>query len=89
MRKQCAQCGGVIDIDDWYKFIRTKYCRTCAADVKRRQNADRMRELRRKTREKNALTKELCRAQAEENERLRELLIIQRQRIRELENQGG
>jgi CRISPR/Cas system-associated protein Cas10 (large subunit of type III CRISPR-Cas system) len=84
MQKRCEQCGCTIELDDWYSFIRTKYCDACRKDVKRRQAADRMRELRRKTSERNELTRELCKLQAEENARLRELVQMQREQLREL-----
>lgn len=84
MTKRCQRCGRSISTDDWYSFIRLKYCKQCAADVHREQKANWIRELRRKTREQNNLTKQLCTAQQEEIERLRELLVIQRERNRAL-----
>lgn len=87
MTKLCAQCGAVINCDDWYAFIRTKYCKCCAKDVRRRQQAEWARELRRKTREQNALTRELCTTQQQEIERLRKLVIRQRERVRDLEEE--
>lgn len=87
MTKPCQCCGAVISTDDYYAFIRTKYCRSCAKEVRRRQKADWARELRRKTRECNALTRELCAAQQEEIGRLRALLAEQRERCRALENE--
>lgn len=88
MRKQCEQCGGVIELDDWYSFIRTKYCDSCRKDVKRRQSADRMRELRKKTRERNKITRELCDEQRKEIELLRMELIRQREINNALERSG-
>lgn len=87
MTKPCAQCGAAIETDDYFAFIRTKYCKRCAKDVRRRQQAEWARELRRKTREQNALTRELCAAQQQEIERLRKLVIRQRERVRELETE--
>lgn len=87
MTKQCTRCGVSITTDDWYSFIRTKYCRRCAADVRREQKAAWMREFRRKNREKNALTRQLCVSQQEEIERLRELVAVQRDRVRVLEQE--
>lgn len=87
MTKSCQQCGAVISADDWYAYIALKYCRSCAQEVRRRQQAEWMREYRRKRREQNALTRKLCAAQQEEIERLRAMLAIQRERVRELE--GG
>lgn len=89
MTKQCTRCGVPISTDDWYSFIRTKYCRRCAAEVRREQQAAWMREFRRKNREKNALTRQLCISQQEELDRLRHLLAVQRDRVRQLENQIG
>lgn len=85
MIKHCGECGRGLDIADWYAFIRTKYCPACAAAVKRRQNADRMRELRRITREKNAATRELCKVQAQELDALRDLIRSQREQLDALE----
>lgn len=87
MTKKCTRCGASICTDDWYSFIRTKYCRRCAADVRREQKAAWMREFRRKNREKNDLTRRLCISQQEEIDRLRQLLAIQRDRVRQLEQE--
>lgn len=87
MQKSCQRCGTEIQCDDWYAFIRTKYCRRCAKDVRRQQQAEYARELRRKTREQNMLTRQLCTEQQAELERLRELLLVQRERVRTLENE--
>lgn len=62
-----------------------KYCKRCAEDVHREQKANWIRELRRKTREEHDLTRQLCKAQQDEIERLRQLLVIQRERNRALE----
>ena len=62
-----------------------KYCKRCAKDVHREQKANWIRELRRKTREEHDLTRQLCKAQQDEIERLRQLLVIQRERNRALE----
>lgn len=87
MTKHCTRCGTLILTDDWYSFIRTKYCRRCAAEVRREQKAEWMREFRRKNREQNALARQLCAAQQEEIERLRELVAAQRDRVRVLEQE--
>lgn len=84
MTKRCQRCGRSISTDDWYAYISMKYCKPCAADVHREQKANWIRELRRKTREQNSLTKKLCTAQQEEIERLRDLLFIQKERNRAL-----
>lgn len=87
MTKKCTRCGTSISTDDWYSFIRTKYCRRCAADVRREQKAAWMREFRRKNREKNDLTRRLCISQQDEIARLRQLLALQRDRVRQLEQE--
>ena len=87
MTKQCTRCGVSISTYDWYSFIITKYCRRCAAEVRREQQAAWMREFRRKNREKHALTRKLCESQQEEIDCLRQMLVIQRERVRQLENQ--
>lgn len=87
--KQCVICGKPIATADWYAYIRLKYCKHCAAEAARRQKADYARELRRKTREQNALTRELCRNQQQEIELLRQVVQQQRERLRVLEKEAG
>ena len=89
MQKRCQRCGRIISTDDWYAYISRKYCETCAADVHREQKANWAREFRRKNREQNKLTRQLCTAQQEEIGRLRKLLVIQRERNRALAEQLG
>ena len=60
-----------MEIADWYAYIRRKYCPACAAAVKRRQNAARMADLRKITRQQNAAVRELCTVQAAELAALR------------------
>lgn len=67
-----------MDIPDWYSYISRKYCPACAAAVKRRQNANRMHELRKITRQQNAEVRKLCAAQQAELDRLREIVAEQR-----------
>lgn len=86
MRMRCEICGADISTPDYFEQIRRKYCKRCAAEVHRRQKADWARELRRKTREKNALTRELCQTQAEEIKALRALVLRQREELRRMEN---
>lgn len=85
MEKSCEMCGGVIQIDDWYSYIRTKYCPACKKVARRMQERNRLQELRRKRREANALTRELCASQQREIELLRAELIRQRERNAALE----
>ena len=89
MTKRCQRCGARISTDDYYKFIRIKDCTSCAEDVHREQTANWIRELRRKTREEHDLTRQLCKAQQDEIGRLRQLLVIQRERNRALEEELG
>lgn len=88
MTKYCEKCGEPIRTNDWYAYIRKKYCPRCAKEVQRKQKADWAKELRRKTREANRLTKELCKAQQREIEMLRQTLQAQQERIQELEIEG-
>lgn len=79
--KRCAQCGAIIareETADYYAYIRLKYCRPCAQDVHRRQNAEYMRRLRAQRREAHKLT-------ADQNELLRRENELLRQSIRRLE----
>lgn len=81
--KRCAQCGQIIareESTDYYAYIRLKYCRPCAKDVHRRQNAAYMQRLRAARREAHKLTEEQNSLLKRENELLR-------QRIRRLEQQ--
>lgn len=85
MTKYCAKCGKPIEDDDWYAHMSRKYCPLCAADSKRQKKAEYMRELRRKTREANRLTREMCAAQQKELDFLRRMVQEQKDRIRALE----
>lgn len=82
--KRCEICGADISTPDYYAMIRRKYCKECAAERKRQQKAAWQAEWRRKNREKNALTRQLCAAQAAEIEALRELVQRQREQLRSL-----
>ena len=79
MQKQCAMCNKVLEIVDWYAFIRTKYCPACAAEMKRMQDRDRMREIRRLSRERKAQLETTCKRQREEIELLRAEIISLRE----------
>lgn len=87
MEKRCTVCGGVVEIADWYSYIRTKYCPACKKMMRRLQERNRLKALREKRREENALTRELCAAQQRELELLRAELIRQRERVAALEHQ--
>lgn len=88
MRKRCVICGAYQEIEDYYSYIRTKYCKRCAAEMQRLQKAAYARELRRKTREANQITRELCAAQRTEIELLRAELAMKRAEIRQLQEDG-
>lgn len=85
MTKRCTVCGGVIEVKDYYSFIRTKYCPACKKTMRRLQENARLQALREKRREANALTRELCASQQRELELLRAELIRQRERNAALE----
>ncbi len=75
--KRCEQCGQIIAREescDYYAYIRLKYCRPCAADVHRRQNAAYMRRLRAQRREAHKLTAEQNVLLKTENELLRQAI---------------
>ena len=82
--KRCEICGADISTPDYYAMIRRKYCKVCAAERKRQQKADWQAKWRAAQREKNALTRELCKNQAEEIEALRDLVQRQREQLRRL-----
>ena len=85
MAQKCVICGADISSPDYYATIRRKYCRTCAAEVKRRQKADWQREFRRKIRERNAVTRQLCETQRQTIDALNAEMIRLREQIRRLE----
>lgn len=75
--KYCQQCGRVIarEIDcDYFRYIRLKWCASCAADVRRRQKADYMCRLRAQRREAHRLAEEQNQLLKIENELLRDAI---------------
>jgi len=75
--KRCEQCGQIIAREescDYFAYIRLKYCRPCAADVHRRQNAAYMQRLRAQRREAHKLTEEQNALLKRENELLRQAI---------------
>lgn len=82
--KRCEICGADISTPDYYAMIRRKYCKECAAERKRQQKAEWQAKWRAAQREKNALTRELCKTQAAEIEALRDLVRKQREQLRSL-----
>lgn len=85
MAQKCVICGADISTPDYYATIRRKYCRTCAADIKRRQKADWQKEYRRKNRERNAVTRKLCETQQQAIDALNAEMIRLREQVRRLE----
>lgn len=86
--KFCRQCGCEIAREeecDFYRFIALKYCPGCAADVERRNNANRMYRLRKEAREHRELEKIQAAQTSKENQLLRQLVTEQAARLRELE----
>ena len=87
MVKLCKVCGGVIEADDWYSYIRMKYCPECAKTMRRIQEAERLRKLREEKRREHALLRELCASQQAEIELLRAELLRQRERTAALKRE--
>ena len=85
MAQKCVICGADFSTPDYYATIRRKYCRTCAADIKRRQKADLQKEYRRKNRERNAVTRKLCETQKQVIDALNAEMIRLREQVRRLE----
>lgn len=86
--KYCAQCGCLIareESTDFYAYIRLKYCRSCAADIHRRQIADSMRRARAAARERRKLEQRRTNQTTEENELLRAIVKEQAARISDLQ----
>lgn len=84
-KKYCERCGKLIGDayeTDYFAYIRMKYCSDCKAKVKGEQDAQRMKDLRRKTRELNKARKEQLELLREENEMLRRKIV----RLREEED---
>ena len=82
--KKCERCGKLIGDayeTNYFAYIRMKYCSNCKIQVKREQDAQRMRDLRRKTREINKAKSEQLALLREENEMLRRRIIGMREQI--------
>ena len=83
-KKYCERCGKLIGYayeTDCFAYIRMKYCDECKIQVRREKNAQRMKELRRKTREINKAKSEQLELLREENEMLRLRIIRMREDI--------
>ena len=83
-KKRCEMCGGIMDIPDWYAYISTKYCKSCAAESTRENKRAWAREFRRKNRAKNQAMRELCKAQKENIDALRAEIVRLRNETRML-----
>ena len=87
--KYCQQCGALFAKEeecDYYRYIRVKYCRSCAAAVHRMQIAASMRKARAAARERRELERQQQQLTAKENELLRQIVQKQRQQILALED---
>ena len=84
MRKMCEMCGSSMEIEDWYSYISTKYCKTCAAEVTRENKRAWAKAFRQKQREKNKTMRELCKVQRENIEALQAEIIRLRNETRML-----
>ena len=83
-KKYCERCGKLIGDayeTDFFAYIRMKYCFDCKVQVRREKNAQRMRDLRKKTREINKAKSEQLALLREENEMLRRRIIGMREQI--------
>lgn len=86
--KYCLQCGCLIAREeecDFYRYIALKYCPQCAADVERRNNSNRMYQLRKAARERRNLERIQTAQTTKENELLRDIVNEQSARLHELE----
>lgn len=87
MVKMCEACGCSMEIADWYSYISTKYCATCAAEITRENKRAWAKAFRRKQREKNKAMRELCKVQRENIEALQAEIVRLRNETRMLK--GG
>lgn len=82
--KFCERCGAKIGDEfntDYFAYIRMKYCPECKEQVKREQTAERVKRLRRRTREINKAKSEQLELLKEENEILRRRIIMMREHL--------
>lgn len=82
--KKCEKCGKIIGDaydTDFFAYIRMKYCPECKVIVRREQNAQRMKDLRRKNRELNKAKGEQLELLRKENELLRLNIIRMREQL--------
>lgn len=73
--KKCEKCGEVIPreiTDNWYAYIRVKYCKKCAKQVNIEKTTERIKTARQKAKENRKLQKELAETLTVENFLLKE-----------------
>ena len=83
-KKYCERCGKIIGDaynTDFFAYIRMKYCPGCKEIVKREQTAERVKRLRRRTREINKARNDQLELLREENEMLRLRIIRMRENM--------
>lgn len=75
--KKCCMCGVPISNeyeDSWYKHIRIMYCPNCRKEVRRIQNADRVRKYRKEKQRMSDFNEAKLKTLEDENRILRERL---------------
>lgn len=85
--KKCVVCGRMIAMEettDYYRYIRLKYCPSCAKNIHRMQNANRMSLKRHEARTRIKLCGEINTELVTENDLLRAQLIRLREENRKL-----
>lgn len=90
--KRCQQCGSIIAREEecsYYRYIALRYCEACAADVRRRNNANRMYRIRQEARQRRELERIQMQQTSAENELLREAVRAQAARIADLKKMLG
>lgn len=73
--KKCEKCGEVIPreiTDNWYAYIRVKYCKKCAKQVNIEKTTERIKAARQRAKENRKLQKELAETLIVENILLKE-----------------
>mgnify|MGYP003291365525 CR=1 FL=1 len=83
-KKYCERCGKIIGDaynTDFFAYIRMKYCSDCREIVNKEQTAERVKRLRRRTREINKAKSDQLELLKEENEMLRLMIIKMREQL--------
>ena len=73
--KMCERCGTMMNINDWYAYISTKYCKNCRADRDRERKAAWAKKSRAQLREERSILKDLNSEQQIMIDNLREEVI--------------